>query len=142
MDENVITHQEFVDRYGSGGLTVMVSKWRAGDFIMSSYANRRYKAAHVFWTCLGVIVAIPLSIVLLFFRWYIAPISFVVGLIIVSAARRTAGQFVMQNMLESEDFWDYVLVHGGAEMLDEDGKELHSAFLDRMSKRFGRGEQG
>jgi len=54
-----------------------------------------------------------------------------------SAARKSASQFVLQNMIESEDFWDYVLLHKGAIIQDKEGSEIGSEFLDRMSKKQG-----
>ena len=36
-------------------------------------------------------------------------------------------------MLESEDFWDYVLLHKGAKMIDKDGNKVFSKFLNKMS---------
>jgi len=43
----------------------------------------------------------------------------------------------LQNMIESEDFWDYVLLHKGAIIQDKEGSEIGSEFLDRMSKKQG-----
>ena len=42
---------------------------------------------------------------------------------------------IMQNMLENEDFWEYVLLHKGAEIQDKDGNAIGSEFLDRMAKK-------
>lgn len=50
-------------------------------------------------------------------------------------ARKTAAQFVLENMLESEEFWNYVLLHKGAKIVDKDhNNEITSAFLYKMAQ--------
>ncbi len=134
MDKKALNYQEFIEKYKVGEITILVDKNRAGDFVLSKLADKYNKPAHLFWTWLGIIVAIPLSIVLLFIHWPYAIASFVLGALINSAARKTAAQFVLQNMMESEEFWNYVLLHKGAKILDKDHNEIASAFLHKMEQ--------
>jgi len=129
-----LTHQQFIEQYKSGEISVLVNKNRAGDFVLSKFADKYNKPAHLFWTWLGIIIGIPLTIVLLFVRWPYAIASFIVGAMINGAARKTAAQFVLQNMLESEEFWNYVLLHKGAEIVDKDNNKVTSAFLYKMEQ--------
>jgi len=129
-----LTHQQFIEQYKLGEITVLVNKNRAGDFVLSKFADKYNKPAHLFWTWLGIVSAIPLTIVLLFFYWPYAIISFIAGIIINNASRETAGQFVLQNMIESEEFWHYVLLHKGAKIIDKNNNEITSAFLYKMEQ--------
>jgi hypothetical protein len=61
--------------------------------------------------------------------------SFIAGLLITGSARKKAGQLVLQNMEEKESFFEYVLLHKGAVIWDENGKEVHSEFLTRMGPK-------
>lgn len=131
-----ITHKEFVEGYESGRFSVAVNKNTAGDFVLSNFADKHNKPAHYFWSWLGILLVLPIPIVLLYFSWIYSLVSFISGLIISSAARKSAGQFVLQNMLNNEDFFEYVLLHQGAIVTDEHGKELRSEFLTRMQSKY------
>lgn len=136
MSKTLINYQQFLEGYKTGEITVLVNNSKAGDFVMSKFGDKHNKPAHTFFTWLGIIVMIPLPIILLIFQgWIFALGSFVLGLMINSATRKSASQFVLQNMIENEDFWDYVLLHKGAIIQDKNGNEIGSEFLDRMSKK-------
>ena len=138
MNEKLITYQQFLEKYKKGEINVLVNKSKAGDFVMSKFGDKHNKPAHLFWTWLGILLVFPAPIILwIIFGWIYALGSFVLGLMINSAARKSAEQFVLQNMIESEDFWDYVLLHKGAVIQDIDGNEVKSKFLDRMSAKHG-----
>lgn len=138
MSKKLINYQQFLERYKTGELIVLVNKSKAGNFVMSKFGDKHNKPAHLFWTWLSIIMIVPLPIIFLIFKgWIFALSSFVFGLMINRAARRSASQFVLQNMIESEDFWDYVLLHKGAIIQDKEGNEITSEFLDRMAKKYG-----
>ena len=118
MDKKVITHKEFLEKYKSGLLKLFVVKSKAGDFVLSEFADKHNKPAHIFWTWTGIILFFPLPIVLLFIKWPFAIISVIIGSLILSGARKSASQFVIENMLEDERFWLYVLIHDGAVIRD------------------------
>ncbi len=131
-----ITHSQFVEEYNKGNLSVSVDKSRAGDFVLSEFSETRYKFAHNFWTWLGIALTVPGPIALLFVSWKLAVPSFFVGLVIISAARKSAAQFVVTQMIEREDFWDYVLLHNGAEIRDNNNEPVYSEFLKKMDDKF------
>jgi len=136
MEKKIVNYQQFLEAYKTGEIMVLVNKSKAGDFIMSEFGDKNKKRAHVFWTWTGLAVMIPLAISLFIFKgWIYAVISFFVGVIINKAALKSAGEFVLENMCENEDFWDYVLMHKGAIMRDTQGNEITSAFLDRMADK-------
>lgn len=125
MDKKVITFQRFLDGYKKGELSVHVNKYRAGDFVLSELGDKHNKPAHLFWTWLGIIMVIPLSIILwIFLGWKFALASFALGLVILNASRKTAGQFVLNNMLEDEVFCTFVLLRDGAVIQDKEGKQV------------------
>lgn len=138
MNEKLINYQQFLERYKAGEITILVNKSKAGDFVMSKFGDKHNKPAHLFWTWLGILLIFPAPIIFwILFSWIHALGSFVLGLMISSAARKSATQFVLQNMIESEDFWDYILLHKGAVIQDTEGNEIRSEFLDRMSTKYG-----
>lgn len=139
MSKKLINYQQFLEGYKTGEFTVLVDKSKAGDFVMSKFGDKHNKPAHLFWTWLGILLIFPAPIIFwILFGWVYAVGSFILGLTISSAARKSALQFVLQNMIENEDFWDYVLLHKGAIIQDKKGNEIGSEFLDRMPKKHGK----
>lgn len=133
MSKILINYQQFLDKYKKGEIMVLVNKLKAGDFIMSEFGDKHNKPAHLFWTWLGILMIFPAPIILwIIFGWIYALGSFIWGIMINIAAKKSATQFVLQNMIKDEDFWDYVLLHKGAVLQDKDGNEFKSEFLDRM----------
>ena len=124
MEEKIITYQQFIDGYKTGKIIVSIDKSKAGDFVLSDFADKHNKPAHLFWSWGGIVLTILLPIILFFINWHYSIISLIFGLIIVNASRKSAGQFVLQNMLENESFFEYVLLHRGAKITDGQGKEI------------------
>ena len=136
MSIKLISQNQFVEGYKAKDFTVLVNNSKAGDFVLSQFADKHNKPAHLFFSWLAIVLIIPAPTVLwIFYGWIFALGSFILGLAIRSAAKKSAVQFVMQNMLENEDFWEYVLLHKGAEIQDKDGNEIGSAFLNKMAKK-------
>ncbi len=119
-----ITYQEFLKKHKRGEVEIFVNKNKAGHFVLSEYASRYNKPAHQFWTWAGIVLVLPLPIVLLFINWPVAIPVFVFGLMVSSGARKSAIQFVIQNMLDDEKFWHYVLLNKGAILRNKEGKEI------------------
>ena len=129
-----ITHQEFVNEYNAGKIQINVDKFKAGDFISSSYANKHKKTVYLLWSWLAIIMIIPLPIIILFYHWYYSVILVILGLIIFNVNRKSSGKLVIENMIESNDFWDYILLHGGAKIIDKilkiTDKDIEEAVLE------------
>jgi hypothetical protein len=123
--EKTITHQEFIDGYKAGKFNVLVNKNKAGNFVLSNFADQHNKPAHLFWSWGGILLSFPLPIIFIFINWKFSVLFFIVGLIIISTSRKTASQFVLQNMIEDAIFFDYVLLHGGAKIVDEKGNDVN-----------------
>ncbi|MEK7597283.1 MAG: hypothetical protein AAB441_01405 [Patescibacteria group bacterium] len=138
INKKLINYQQFLEGYKTGEITVLVNNSKAGDFVMSNFGDKHNKSAHLFWTWLGILLIFPSPIIFwVLFGWVYALGSFILGLMINKVARKSASQFVLQNMIKSEDFWDYILLHKGAIIQDKEGNEIGSKFLDRMSKKQG-----
>ena len=128
MDKKSITYEEFIEGYNQKKFTVLVNKNKAGDFVLCDFANKHYKPAHLFWSWTGIILTLFLPILLLFIAsWIYVVGSFISGIIIINSARKSAVSFVLRNMLENESFWEYILMHKGARIIDENGDEIFSA---------------
>lgn len=119
-----ISHDTFVKGYKTGEYLVYINKSKAGDFVLSKVADKHNKPAHIFWTWTGIVLTFPLPIILLFFSWVYSIVSFILGLIIVSSSRKSAEQFVMQNMIDDKNFWEYVLMNKGAKIENRNGDEI------------------
>ncbi len=131
MNEKLVTYQQFLEGYKAGEIMVLVDKAKAGDFVLSEFADKHNKPAHLFWTWAGLIVMIPLSIILLIFQGLFYAIgSFILGYVVMSGSRKSAEQFVLENMLKDKRFWDYVLLHRGAVMQDKEGNKITEIFFD------------
>ncbi|MBU0708452.1 response regulator [Patescibacteria group bacterium] len=133
-----VSHREFVEGYSAGIFEVLVNRQKAGDFVLSRFGRTEQKLAHYFWGGFGIIMLSLVPLILLFIRWSLAPICFFIGCLIISATRKSAAGFVVQNMLEDEDFWDFVLLHGGASVKDNEGREIVSEFLVKMREKHAR----
>jgi hypothetical protein len=136
MNQDIyISHADFIEGYKSQKYFVYVDENKAGDFVLSDHANPHNKPAHNFWSWTGLILAIIAPIILLFINWPLAIISVILGFTIISAARKSACQFVIENMVEVEDFWNYVLLHQGARIVDKEGNNIKSSFLNKMENK-------
>lgn len=133
QDKSAFNFQQFLKGYEKGEFTVLVNKARAGDFVMCKYGNKYNKPAHLFWTWLGIIMVFSFPVVLWFFlEWKFSLACFALGLVICSAAQKSAGQFVLQNMLEDEFFCGFVLIKGGAIIRDKNGREVSLNGVDKV----------
>jgi len=136
-----MTYQEFVSKHNNGEMELRIDSHKAGDFVLSEFADKHNKPAHHFWTWAGVIITIPLSIILIFIHWQYAIFSFILGALIISGARKSACQFVKKNMIEDENFWLYVLIHKGAVMEDKKGNRYSPDMVDKyLSDKLKKGE--
>lgn len=91
---------------------------------MSEFADRKYRPAHLFWTWLGII-SIPASVLFwIFYGWIVAIGCFIAGLVVLANARKSAAGFVLKNMVEDNQFFIYVLTHGGAVLVDKSGNKI------------------
>ena len=125
MSKRIIGYQQFQLGHKNHEFTVRVDGRNAGDFVMSPLGDMHNKPAHLFWTWLGIVMVFPLPIILWIFKgWIFAAGSFTFGLAVNREALKSAGQFVVQNMLEDETFCSYVLFHKGAIIQDKEGNEI------------------
>jgi len=137
MSKRIINYQQFLKGYRTGEFSVLVNKQKAGDFVMSKFADKHNKPAHLFWTWLSIFLLFPASIIfLILFGWIYAVGSFILGLTIRSAAGKSASQFVLQNMLENEDFCGWVLMHKGAIIQDKEGNDISLDFVEELSRKY------
>ena len=120
-----LTHKEFVEKYKSGSLTVLIDDMKAGDFVLSQYASKYNKPAHQFWTWTGLILTFIVPLGLLAVHWVLSLLCAGIGYAIIKSARKSAQEFVLENMLEDEIFWAYVLIYDGAIIKDKNGQVVN-----------------
>lgn len=74
--------------------------------------ERRYKAAHVFWTWVWML-CFPVALLLgVFVAWWAGLIVFVIGLQLPRAIRDSAAQFVITQALARREFYDAAIASG------------------------------
>ena len=118
------SHKELVELYKKGELAIGVNKQKAGDFVLSKFADPHNKPAHLFWSWTGVIL-FPVALVVLFTgRIWQAVGLFFLGSMVLSSSRKTAEEFVLQNMLEDPQFCDYAILWGGAVVTKSSGDHV------------------
>lgn len=120
----MISHDTFVKGYKTGEYLVYINKNKAGDFLMSKIADKHNRPAHIFWSWVGIIFAFPLPIILLFIAWIFSVISFILGIMIIISTRKSAEQFVIKNMIDDKNFWEYVLMYKGAKIENNRGETI------------------
>lgn len=120
----MIPHSDFVEGYKKGEYLVYINESKAGDFVLSKPANKHNKPAYLFWSWAGVLMSFIFPIILLFISWKYSILSFVLGLIVIHSSRKSGMQFMLQNMLEDSNFWEYVLMYQGANIEDKNGDKV------------------
>jgi hypothetical protein len=132
-----IDHKTFVELYKRDNIDVWVNKSKAGDFVLSKFANKYNKPAYLFWKWTGRLLVFPLPLIFwIVFGWIHAVGSLVLGLMIESANQRSAEQFVLQNMLEDENFWNWVMLHNGAIIKDKEGNKITSIKAEELARNY------
>ena len=107
-----MTYDEFVKAYKSGRITVAVNRSLALRSMESPYVAKRYKVAHHFWTWVWFL-SIPTGIILwIFIKWWIGLAVIVVGFLLPRAIKQTDMEFVLEQALEDEVFYDYAIKAG------------------------------
>jgi len=117
-------HSDFVKRFIDKDIRVYIDSIKSGDLVLSRFANKYNKPAHLFWSWIAIMLVLIAPIVLwLLFSWFWAIISFILGLFVASANMKSSNQFVIENMLEDEIFYDYVMYQKKVKVriLDKDG---------------------
>jgi hypothetical protein len=118
-----ISFQEFIEGYRKGVFTVSVRKSTAGNFVLSKFADKHNKPAYLFFHWLEIILLMPLPIILLFMDWHYAIFPFIGGLIVRGGLKKSAIDFIVQNMLEDQNFCGFILYQDGAKIMDKDNRE-------------------
>ncbi len=104
-----MTHKEFVEKYNSGKLNVLINRTYALRTISADYLPRRYFWAHTFWSWIWFL-SIPAGIIMLFFNiWVGILILFFISFLGGKAVKKSAMQFVLQHALEDEKFFKFAI---------------------------------
>jgi hypothetical protein len=115
-------HNEFVKAYKSGQITVAVNRRLALRSMRSPYVAKRYKAAHLFWTWVWFL-SIPAGITLMILvKWWIGLAVLVVGFFLPRAIRESSTDFVLEQALEDEGFYDFAINAGLLKINNRDGE--------------------
>jgi hypothetical protein len=127
-----ITHEEFVEGFNSGKYEISVNKNKAANFVVSTLADKRNKPAHYFWSWTGILLTFLMPVIFLFYSYFYAFCSFVLGLLIIEGARKSDQQFIVENVLKDQNFWIYALHYGGIIVRNKDGKGVTSIELTEL----------
>jgi len=115
-------HDEFVNAYKSGQITVAVNRRFALRSMSSPYVAKRYKTAHLFWTWIWFL-SIPTGIVLIIFvKWWIGLIVLIIGFLLPRAIQESSTGFVLEQALEDKEFYQFAIDEGLLVIGGDDGK--------------------
>lgn len=115
--KNKMTHPEFVKEHDQGKISIKIDKTQVGNFLASEFAKKEYRSAYKFWGYIAMLMTIGGFLSFFMINWIYALIILVSGIVIIFSNQRSSEQLVTKNMLEDEDFWNYILLHGGAEII-------------------------
>jgi hypothetical protein len=117
-----MTHDEFVKAYKSGQITAAVNRRLALRSMKSPYVAKRYKTAHLFWTWIWFL-SIPAGILLMIFvKWWIGLLVFIIGFLLPRAIKESSTQFVLEQALEDEKFYQFAIEEGLLVISKDDGE--------------------
>lgn len=122
-----ISYEEFLKEYKANKIIVKVDRMKAGRFVESKEAGKRFKPAHYFWTYASFFLMFVLPIIMLFKFWVYAVLSFLGGIFLYQAVKKSAAGFVLENMLEDEKFWRFAVEKGGAILTDDENNLIMPA---------------
>ena len=119
-DSESISHEDFVRKFRSDDLVVLIDKDRAGELASKSpFSNLQTKLTYLFWSW-GPLVLVLFSMVTFFLTsWVYAVVLLITGGVVLTVIREVSTRFVLQNMLKDENFWSSVVEHGGARITDK-----------------------
>ncbi len=132
MNTSSITYQEFLDGIKAKILHVGVDRYKAGKFVMSEFGDKYNKPAHVFWRLVAFTLIFVLPFILFIYKgWVYAIGSLLSGFMVNRASYSSAVDFVKSNMLENEEFCEYVIENNGAVVYDENMMSVQVIFQDQ-----------
>jgi len=114
-----ISYEEFLRGYKENKIIVKVNRMTAGKFIESEIAGKRFKPAHYFWTYASFFLIFIFPIILIFKFWFYSVLSILGGISLYSSTKKSAIEFVIENMLEDEKFWRFAVENKGAVLTDD-----------------------
>lgn len=107
-----LTHKEFSKLHKEGKIEVGVRKYESIKLALSPLASKYNKPAVRFWFYLAGLLFIILPIPLWIFKGFFYGLgSFVLGMMVYRANKESTAQFVINNMLEDEKFYNFVMSH-------------------------------
>jgi len=104
-----MTHKEFVQGYKQGFVRAQIHESAAMQLMNTTAIEKRYQYAHVFWSWVWIL-SIPMGIVLIIWvnKW-IGIAIILVGLILPRAIKRTASEFVLEQAVKDENFYNVLI---------------------------------
>lgn len=115
-----MTHDEFVRAYRSGQVTVAVNRHLALRSMSSPYVAKRYKAAHLFWTWVWFL-SVPAGIaIMILVKLWIGLLVLVLGFFLPRAIRESSTEFVLDQALEDEGFYNFAINAGLLKICEHD----------------------
>ena len=103
-----MTHAEFVQSYRNGQAAAHVDRSLALQVMDTNLPAKRFQTAHLLWTW-AWFLSFPVAIVLMIWvRWWVGLVVFVVGLMMPRAIKASAASFILEQALEDKEFYDAV----------------------------------
>jgi len=109
MEDTHMTHQEFVQGYKQGLVRARIHESAAMQLMNTTAVEKRYRYAHLFWSWVWILT-IPIGIVLIIWvnKWVGIGII-VLGIILPRVIKRSASEFVLEQTLADENFYNNLI---------------------------------
>lgn len=128
-----ITHLTFKKEYNSNLLLIYINRKYINEFVTSQIANQNNKRAYIFYKRLSWVIIVLMPIILFLKGLGLVSLSpILVGWFILSANDKSGKEFLIDNMLDDEKFWNYITLNKGAYVVDKVGNYYLSDFLIKM----------
>ncbi len=106
-------HSEFVQSWNQGRLEIDVDRSKALQIAGSKILPKRYKAAHMFWSCVWIL-SIPAAFAAMYFYTWWAGLVLLVLLTpaLSSSTKKSAMQFMIDHSVENPEFYQFAIAEG------------------------------
>ena len=106
MEKTIIPFEEFVDGYKAGKFSMRVNPAAISSLVRSPQMNKSRRLAYKLYLYIAIGLFCS-SAYLIFLHWFYAVIAIFAGMIILSANKKSAIDFITERVIENEEFFHF-----------------------------------
>lgn len=104
LDTKILSHPEFCAAYHAGKVKLHIDKYEAKKIIGAGLLSPGFKQGQILIEWVWFLL-LTTAIALLFFKWWVSVIIFLIAAGIPESLRRGAAQSVLKEILSNEQFY-------------------------------------